>query len=76
MECKLISRYSPLFVLFLASLVNAQTGTCPLLLNVTLIPRKPIELQNTRTHKTHKQSYTYNFFPLTAARFISGEKSR
>lgn len=25
MECKLISRYSPLFVLFLASLVNAQT---------------------------------------------------
>ncbi|XP_038111981.1 uncharacterized protein LOC6050518 isoform X2 [Culex quinquefasciatus] len=26
MECKLISRYSPLFVLFLASLVNAQTG--------------------------------------------------
>lgn len=27
MECKLISRYSPLLVLFLASLVNAQTGT-------------------------------------------------
>lgn len=26
MECKLISRYSPLLVLFLASLVNAQTG--------------------------------------------------
>lgn len=25
MECKLISRYSPLFVLFLATLVNAQT---------------------------------------------------
>ncbi|XP_055588574.1 uncharacterized protein LOC129740941 isoform X2 [Uranotaenia lowii] len=26
MECKLISRYSPLLVLFLATLVNAQTG--------------------------------------------------